>query len=248
VEIYLAFLYCVVLSHLTRSQHKDILENSGGVGGDGRNEGPLDRTRLVVKGGLLRPRPLMGVKYIRDAWIERSLQLRFSFSVDQNFQTLLPSPIRLRIYGSSGERSMVNINGFFAQQSRFNSHWVGPTTTEALEWEEQHGTNYYTPLAPGPFLVAQRHGLGGGADVFGPAMINWAALRAANQAFDDEASRKHEADMELNTGTVTPDTPIRAISQSGPPIRESDATIREWELLYESGVRLGNQGPDCPIG
>jgi hypothetical protein len=34
---------------------------------------------------------------------------------------------------------------------------------------------------------------------------------------------------------VTPDTPIRAISQSGPPIRESDATIREWELLYESG-------------
>ena len=191
-------LYC---RHLTRSQHKDILENSGGIGGDGRNEGPLDRTRLVVKGGLLRPRPLMGVKYIRDAWIERSLQLRFSFSVSQNFQTLLPSPIRLRIYGSSGERSMVNINEFFAQQSRFNSHWVGLTTTEALEWKEQHGTNYYTPLAPGPFLVAQRHGLGGGADVFGPAMINWAALRAANQAFDDETSRKHEADMELNTGT-----------------------------------------------
>lgn len=90
MEIYLAFLYCVVLSHLTRSQHKDILENSGGIGGDGRNEGPLDRTRLVVKGGLLRPRPLMGVKYIRDAWIERSLQFRFSFSVNQNFQTLLP--------------------------------------------------------------------------------------------------------------------------------------------------------------
>jgi hypothetical protein len=37
---------------------------------------------------------------------------------------------------------------------------------------------------------------------------------------------------------VTPDTPIRAIPQSGAPIRESDATIREWELLYESGPRF----------
>jgi hypothetical protein len=143
----------------------------------------------------------MGVKYIRNAWIERSLQFRFRFSVNQDFQTLSPSPIRLRIYGSSGERSMVNINEFFAQQSRFNSHWVGSTTIEALEWEEQHEINYYIPFAPGPFVVAQMHGLGGGTDVLGPATINLAALRAANQAFDDETRRRHEADMELNTGT-----------------------------------------------
>jgi hypothetical protein len=121
VEIYLAFLY-LYYQHLARSQHKDILENSGGIGGDGRNKGSLDRTRLVVKGALLRPRPFIGVKYIRNAWIERSLQFRFSFSVNQDFQTLLPSPTRLRVYESSGERSMVHINEFFAQQSRFNSH------------------------------------------------------------------------------------------------------------------------------
>ena len=51
-----------------------------------------------------------------------------------------------------------------------------------------------------------------------------------------------------SVGTVTPRSPIRAIPQSGPLIREWDATIREWELLYESGVRFGNRGPDCPIG
>ena len=56
-------------------------------------------------------------------------------------------------------------------------------------------------------------------------------------------------------GSVTPHTPIRAIPQSGPPIRESDATIREWELLYESGPRfliarylgIGPEGAEFPL-
>jgi hypothetical protein len=42
------------------------------------------------------------------------------------------------------------------------------------------------------------------------------------------------------TRFVTPRSPIRAIPQSGPP-------IREWELLYNSGPRFLYQGPGFPI-
>jgi hypothetical protein len=49
--------------------------------------------------------------------------------------------------------------------------------------------------------------------------------------------------------TNTSDFPI------GAPIRESDATIREWELLYESGPRfpiarylgIGPEGAEFPL-
>jgi hypothetical protein len=48
-------------------------------------------------------------------------------------------------------------------------------------------------------------------------------------------------------GTVTPRSAIRAIPQSGPLIREWDATIKEWELLYDSVPRFRNRGPGFPI-
>jgi hypothetical protein len=43
-----------------------------------------------------------------------------------------------------------------------------------------------------------------------------------------------------SVGTVTPRSPIRAIPQSGP-------LVREWELLYDSVPRFRNRGPGFPI-
>jgi len=92
---------------------------------------------------------------------------------------------------------MVNIADFFAQPTRFQIQWPSFDCQDAISWAEATGTNYFA--ISGRNILSPRPGI---RSIFmGSGGIDQVKLRAANLQANNEMQRKHEADMEISTGT-----------------------------------------------